>query len=98
MTQLTQEKIDAAIQKIQAKAAFDMEFRKEILSDPQKAIERVGGIVVPAGFNIKVIENQPGIDQTFVLPDFQGGALSDNDLANVAGGGTDVCLSHKGGH
>lgn len=94
MAQLTQEKIEAAIQKVQTKAALDMEFRKEILSSPKSAIERVGGITVPAGFNIKVIENAPGIDQTYVLPDFQGGALSDNELEKVAGG--DFCGSHKG--
>lgn len=95
MTQLTPETIAAAIQKVQEKSALDMEFRKELLSNPQEAIARVGGIAVPAGFNIKVIENEPGIDQTYVLPDFQGGELSDNDLDKIAGG-DGICLSHKG--
>jgi hypothetical protein len=96
MSTLTQKEIETAIQKVQTKAAMDLEFRKEILSDPKAAIKRVTGFDVPDGFKIKVIENEPGIDQTYVLPDFQGEELGDEDLDKVAGGDV-ACLSHKGG-
>jgi hypothetical protein len=98
MSTLTQKEIETAIQKVQTKAAMDLEFRKEILSDPKAAIKSVTGIDVPAGFNIKIIENESGVDQTYVLPDFQGEELGDEDLDKVAGGyrnGEDLCPKHK---
>ncbi len=86
MNQWTQEEIDATYQKIQAKAATDKDFRQKVLSNPKEAIKEVSGKEVPEDIKLNVIENEPGVDQTFVLPDFVGEELSDEQLDNVAGG------------
>jgi hypothetical protein len=88
----SQDEADRAVQKVMTRAATDMEFRKRVLADPAAAVKEVAGKDLPAGFTVKVIENEPGVDQTFVLPDFQTEDLTDADLEAVAGGcGKDSC-------
>lgn len=86
MSQWTQEEVNTAIAKVGEKAATDKTFREMVLHNPNMAIKEVTGLEVPAGFKIAVIENMPGIDQTYVLPDFRGGELTEDDLEKVAGG------------
>jgi hypothetical protein len=83
----SQEEAGRAVQQVMARAATDMEFRRRVLADPAAAVKEVAGKDLPAGFTVKVIENEPGVDQTFVLPDFQAEDLTDADLEAVAGGG-----------
>jgi hypothetical protein len=82
----TAEEVNKVISLIKERSATDKEFRKRVLSEPQKAIKEISGKDLPQGFKIKIIENKPGVDQTYVLPDFTGEELSDEDLDNVAGG------------
>lgn len=86
MHEWTQEQVNNAIAKVGTKAATDKAFRELVLHNPNEAIKKTVGMELPAGFTIKVIENAPGIDQTYVLPDFRGGELSEADLEKVAGG------------
>ncbi len=86
MSQWTQQEIDATFKKIQAKAATDKDFRQKVLSDPNAAIKEISGKDVPTDIKLNVIENKPGVDQTFVLPDFVGEELTDEQLDDVAGG------------
>ncbi|MCX6088866.1 MAG: NHLP leader peptide family natural product precursor, partial [Candidatus Atribacteria bacterium] len=44
------------------------------------------GKELPAGQTIQFIENLPGMDQTFILPPYQG-ELSREELKKVTGGG-----------
>lgn len=93
----TQADVNEAIGVVTRKATTDRAFRQLVLSEPNAAIKSATGKDVPPGFAIKVIENAPGIDQTYVLPDFRGGELSEADLEQVAGGicgkdmGSDRC-------
>ena len=55
---------------------------------------------IPAGFRIKVLENDPAYDATFVLPPPVAGGVSDNELDDVAGGavcGSYACEPHACG-
>ena len=88
----TQESVNEAIRLITGKATVDKAFRQLVLSDPNAAIKRATGMDVPAGFTVRVIENAPGVDQTYVLPDFKGAELSEDELERVAGG---VCALKK---
>ena len=87
----TEQEVKATIEKVQAKASTDKKFREKVLSNPAAAIKEVAGKDIPEGIKIKVIENAPGIDQTYVLPDFIGEELTDDDLDNVAGGAGRSC-------
>ncbi|MFW5781815.1 MAG: NHLP leader peptide family RiPP precursor [Candidatus Muiribacteriaceae bacterium] len=89
MSNWTPEEVQSTIDKIKSKAATDKEFRKEVLADPKKVIKEVSGKEVPEDFRLKVIENDPGVDDTFVLPNFVGEELSDEQLDDVAGGRCD---------
>lgn len=82
----TQEQINEIYAKVQKKAMVDADFRKELLQDSSAAIAKVAGQSLPEGFKIKVIENDPAYNATFVLPDMPAEELSDDELNQVAGG------------
>ena len=82
----TEQEVKETIAKIQSKASIDKAFRKKVLSNPEEAVREISGKDLPKGFRMKIIENAPGVDQTYVLPDFTGEELSDEQLDNVAGG------------
>src|SRR4030042_6517992 len=86
MSDWTQEEVNKAIDLIGKKASTDSDFRKLALSKPNDAVKKVMNKEVPSGFKMKIIENAPGVDQTYVLPNFQSEELSDADLDAVAGG------------
>jgi len=85
---------------VMKKAAADKDFRKLVLDDPYAAIRSVAGKDVPKGYRIKVIENEPGIDRTFVLPNYTGTELTDAQLHSVAGGDCILapCVEHCYSH
>lgn len=81
-------KKDQALEAVLERSAVDIKFRKQLLSDPRKAIQDAFGVIIPANFKVKFIEKDPGIDALVVLPNFQSqdGELNDSDLEAVAGG------------
>ncbi len=70
------------------KAAEDGNFRTRLLTDPRATISTELGIPIPEGFDIAVHEDS-ATTAHLVLP--PSPALTEADLAMVAGGG-----SHKG--
>lgn len=86
MSTWTLEDVEKTTQEISVKAATNAEFRKLALSDPTAAVKQVAGKEVPEGITIKIIENEPGVDLTIVLPPLQTEELSDEQLERVAGG------------
>ena len=69
MSEWTQDDMIQALEAVREKAATDKEFRKLCLENPGEAISQVAGKKLPDGINIKLVENEPGVGRTFVLPD-----------------------------
>ena len=82
----TQEKLAELITELQKKATVDEAFRKELLADPEKAIETLTGKKPPEGFRLKVVEHDPAYTATMVLPDLLGRELTDEESDVVSGG------------
>ena len=78
-----------ALDQILTRAAVDLDFRNALLANPRKAILDGLGVRIPASFCVKFIERERNVDALIVLPDLQrqDGALEDDDLEAVAGGG-----------
>lgn len=67
------------------RSATDMEFRKQLVSDPRAALSAHFGREIPETTNIRFID--AGSTPTVVLPDVAGSSeLSDAELEAVAGG------------
>lgn len=79
-----------ALETILERATVDRAFRQGLLTDPRHAIHDAFGVKIPHNFRVKFIEKGRDVDALVVLPDFQAanGELCDEDLDNVAGGGT----------
>ena len=82
----TQNEIEACIENCKKKAAVDAEFRKKLMDDPAAAVKEVSGKEIPAGFQIKFLEIDPGSDARVVLPPLVSGNISDRELDEVAAG------------
>ena len=92
----TEEKINQTITDIKKKASEDESFRQLCLNNPNEAIKKISGIEVPEGVKINIIENEPGIDHTILLPpNIQ--ELSGEELENIAGGRSGDSCSEPGG-
>ncbi len=88
----TEEKINQVITDIKKRASEDEDFRKLCLDNPNEVIKQISGMEVPEGVKINIIENDPGIDHTIILPP-EAGALKDEGVDRVAGGrGTGPCI------
>jgi len=83
-----QEKVNHTYQQVQNLSKTDAKFRSELLQNPMVAIAKIADEPLPESYKIKVIENDPAYMATFVLPPFEYGELSDDDLENIAGGMT----------
>ncbi len=81
----TEEKINQTIIDIKKKAAEDEAYRKLCLDNPSEAIKQVSDTEVPGGVKINIIENDPDVDHTIILPPKQG-ANKDFELDQIAGG------------
>lgn len=92
----TQEKMEQAYQQVVKKAVTDEGFRKELLANPNEAIGKVAGLPVPADFRIRIIEQDPAYQATFVLPVMLPEDVSDEALDAVAGGACVVDFSPCG--
>lgn len=75
--------------KIVEQAQKNPKYLETLKSDPRSLMEKQLGTAIPAGVNIKVIEESADT-YYIVLPAIaaEGAELSDSDLEKVAGGGT----------
>ena len=58
-----------ALDTVLRRASVDASFRRELLTDPHRAIRDAYGMSIPASFNVKFIERDPDVDALIVLPD-----------------------------
>lgn len=82
----SQNEMELLYKEMQKKAMTDEKFRKELLKDPNGALEKLAGKKLPEGCNIKVIENDPAYTATFVLPDLISEELTPDEMDGAAGG------------
>ncbi len=82
----TQKEIEACIESCKRKAAVDADFRRKLLAEPAAAVKEISGKEIPTGFKIKILENDPAYDATFVLPPLVSGNISDSELDDVTAG------------
>lgn len=80
----TQEELEQLYQQVNAKAAQDEAFRKEVLTNPKAALEKMAGRKLPDEFNLKIIENDSGFASTYIVPDFVQGELDVQELGSEA--------------
>jgi hypothetical protein len=85
MSQWTKEEVEKTISEISKETAINKDLRKLALENPAQAIKQLTGRDIPEGYKIKIIENEPDVDYTFVLPNFQTEELSELELENVSG-------------
>ncbi len=64
----TEEKVNQVITDIKKKASEDEAYRQLCLDNPHEAIKQVSDMEVPEGFMINIIENEPGVEHTVILP------------------------------
>ena len=87
MPNWTQQELEELITKMTKKAMTDAAFRKEVLADATKALEKLAGKPLPEGSSLKCIEKDPNYQTTLVLPDLiDQEKLDDDSLQKVAGG------------
>ncbi len=70
MTDWTKREMDSLMWKLTQKTMTDAEFRKEVLKDATKALEKLAGRPLPPGMTLKAVEKDPGYQSTLLLPDF----------------------------
>jgi len=82
----TPEQVKKTWAELYKKAATDEEFRNLCLRDSRAAIRQITGQELPAGFNLRFVDNA-GADLTVVLPDLrQNDELDERQLEAVSGG------------
>ncbi|MBR5909824.1 MAG: NHLP leader peptide family RiPP precursor [Schwartzia sp.] len=86
MMEWTKEEMEKLYIQMQKKAMTDEAFRKDVLADANKALEKLAGKKLPEGMKFKVIEKDPAYTATFVLPDFVSEELDMAELDKTAGG------------
>jgi len=87
MANWTEKELEELMAKMTKKAMTDAEFRKEVLADANKALEKLAGKPLPEGASLKCVERDPNYQTTLVLPDLlDEEKLDDEGLSQVAGG------------
>ncbi len=81
----TEEKINQVITDIKRKSSEDEAFRKLCLDNPTEAVNQISGLEVPEGLKINIIETEPGVDHTIILPP-KLETLNAEYLDQIAGG------------
>ncbi|MDR0614865.1 MAG: NHLP leader peptide family RiPP precursor [Lactobacillales bacterium] len=82
----SEEKINEIYARVMQKATIDEEFRQDLMKDVNATIEKLIGEKLPEGVNLKIIENDPNYNATFVLPNLSTGEMDLDALDDVAGG------------
>ena len=85
-TEWNREEMEKLYLKMQKKAMEDEGFRKELLEDANKALEKLAGRPLPEGMRLNVIENDPSYTATMVLADMADEEIQLEDMKKVAGG------------
>lgn len=91
MAEWTTEQVNQTIEAMLKKSVTDQEFRKKLLKNPKAMVKEYSGKEMPEGFSLKLIEADPAVDMTFVLPPLRTDELSDQELDQVAGGRASSC-------
>ena len=65
------------------KATTDLAFREQLIADPKAAIKDELGLAIPAGFTVKVHEDQPDTSHLVLPP---AAMLGEEELEEAAGG------------
>ena len=91
----TQEELEQLYQQVNAKAAADEAFRKEIMEKPRQTLEAFAGRPLPDDFNLKIVESDSGYAASYIVPDFVQGELDAQELGadalgKVSGGNTPI--------
>ncbi len=92
MANWTQKELEELMAKMTKKAMTDAEFRKEVLADATKALEKLAGKPLPEGSSLKCIERDPNYQTTLVLPDLLDEERLDDDSLQEVAGGINVAL------
>ena len=87
MSDWSQKDVDDAVKSLMEKVTIDEDFRAKAFSNPNEAIKELTGKDLPDGYRVKLLEPEPGFDNTFILPPLQNRDLTDDELDAVAGGG-----------
>ena len=95
MSDWSQKDVDDAVNALMEKVTIDEDFRAKALSNPNEAIKELTGKDLPDGYRVKLLEPEPGFDNTFILPPLQNRDLTDDELDAVAGGGGNKGQSNK---
>ena len=66
-------------------AQKDESFRAKLVANPRQALKD-GGFGLPAGVNLRVVQEEPGVFYLVLPAKAAEGELADQELANVAGG------------
>lgn len=69
---------------IAAKAASDPSFKAKLLADPSAALSEALGGSLPAGIKVTVLQESP--TEAYIVLPVDSSAVSDKELASVAGG------------
>jgi hypothetical protein len=78
--------------KVIAKTWSDPAFKQKLLTDTAATL-KAEGIEVPAGVQVRAVENTATLIYVVLPPKPAPGALSDEDLEKVAGGDPCSCLT-----
>ena len=92
MANWTEKEIEELMAKMTQKSMTDAEFRKEVLADATKALEKLAGRPLPEGASLKCIEKDPNYQTTLVLPDMVDEEKIDDEALQQVAGGINVAL------
>ncbi len=93
----TEEKINQTIIEIRKRASEDEAYRQLCLDNPHEAIRNISGIELPEGLKINIIENEPDVAHTIILPP-EAGAFKDEVLYQFVGGQYRIAMCFKMSH
>ncbi len=91
----TEKKINQTMIDIKKRASEDEAYRQLCLDNQHVSIKQISDMEVPDGLKINIIENDPGVDHTIILPP-EPGAVKNEVLDQVVGGG--LCKRFKCPH
>ena len=89
------DKFNAGYAALCTRAMQDADFRAKAVADPAAAWKEVTGSDLPAGLSLSFVEPHEGATFSLPIPGSADGALSDADMAAIAGG---KGSTHSGNH